>query len=125
MLGTKKTKKRVIVMAGCKRCGGKGYLKSVIVQDGICFQCDGLGDEKKAREIRKDKETQMNARWVEELKNDIANAYLTINKTKIIGGNARKERVRKDAAEKYKTLKEKFGIVLSIEEIKEIAKGLK
>lgn len=108
-------------MSGCKRCGGKGWINSP-VQLGACFLCDGLGDEQEAKRIRKEEKIKANNRWIKELKESIALTYTILSKPKVLGGETRKAQLRKEAAEKNKILKEKFGIVLTLEEIKEIAK---
>lgn len=109
---------------GCKRCGGKKFFKTIKQDGGVCYGCDGTGDERLAKERRRILEEKANSKWVEELKEGIAYDYIMMNKPKLIGGDARREQIRKEAKVKFKTLKEKFGITLSLDEIETITEEL-
>lgn len=111
-------------MAGCRKCGGKKIFRTIMQDGGVCYGCDGTGDEKLAKERRATQQAKNDKNHEQELKQMIAEIYIKVQQPKLLGGESRRETLRADAKGYYKVLKEKFNVVLSLDEIKEIAKGL-
>lgn len=106
----------------CRRCKGKGELPHYgHVMGGICFKCDGSGDEELGKQLRRERNMiiMTEEQKVEGMKYAIAIAYLR--------QEIQKKVISKDQKEEVEFCHEglkKRGIELTLEEIKTLAKEL-
>jgi hypothetical protein len=107
----------------CNHCKGTGTKSGFShVQQGICFQCNGYKSQELYKEIKKEREAKEKLIHIEELKRSIAEYYLKLqNKDRVAKMPHIAEKYREQAKECYDILKNKYGIIFTLEEIQQKA----